>query len=654
MIRIPGGDPERLASLEWVEPDGLGGYSMGTAGFRPTRRYHALLCPSQAPPVDRRVLWATNLEAVETPEGVHRLDAWYRLSGDGPEGDRHLVEFGLDPVPRFRYRIGAYTLERRLAVPRGNPGVVLGWSLLEGPGPVRLSISPLVAGRCHHDLVLANRLARGEIRSEGRFRVVQPYQDEPSLWLDAPGAGFSVEGGWIEGVLYPEERARGYPYREDLLGIGSFTWTLGPGETVWMSGSTGPLGPEGPGALLASEIERRRSILDREGDGRLGLLALAAERFRVRRDLRLASVVAGYPWFDDWGRDAFVSLAGLEPGSEPDFAARVLSAFARHEESGLVPNCFAGRSPARAAYNSADASLWFLAEAGRLWQAHPPTREDDLWRTGVRIFEAYLGGTRHGIRVDPDDGLVAAGEEGLQLTWMDAKVDEVVVTPRNGKPVELQGLWWNATRVLAREAERLGEKDLAKRARQAREAVRRTFHASFWLEEPGWYADRLGPDGQPDPRLRPNQLLALSQPGCPAPRPAALRALEAVDSELLTPFGLRTLSPRDSEYRGHYRGDLAARDHAYHQGTVWPWLLGPYARACRRYRGHADRFRLRQLLVPLLEHLAGEGLGNLPEVFDGDAPHRPGGCPAQAWSVGEIRSLVRELEDPAPWSVEEP
>lgn len=647
MIRARPLGPEAALRREWVEPDGLGGFAFGTPCLRPSRRYHALLTVARHPPVDRRVLLSGFEEHVAAGDEAWRIDSSDRISG-AVSGHQFLVGAGVDPFPRARYQLGDHLLDRVVLVPRGHPRVVVEYHHVEGPRPLELDLVPLIAGRFFHDLLLENSLADPSVLERDGELLVRPYEDEPELWIGAEELDFHPDPRWVPGFLYLREEQRGYPHREDLLAPGRLHLRLVPGQVVRVTAGAGPLGDLELADLVSTERARREALLaghDDPGDA-AALLTLAADRFRLVPESSHPGVMAGYPWFEDWGRDTFISLPGLEPGAPEDFVPAVLEAFSGLQRWGLIPNRLGDR-PEEAEYNAADATLWFLLECGRrcLREVLP----DHLWPAMRAAFTAYLEGTRHGISVDPLDGLVRAGEEGLQLTWMDALVDDQVVTPRSGKPVELQGLWMNACVVVRAEALRREDEEIATRASDALERARASFQDAYWIESRGYLADCITPGGIQDSSLRPNQLIALALPFCPLEPGKARRALEVVERELVTPYGVRTLEPGDGRYRGTYGGDVVARDHAYHQGTAWPWLLGPYGRACLRLRdGPGERHRLRQLLEPLLRFLMEDGWGNLPEVFDGDAPHTPGGCPAQAWSVAEVRRLLAtvELQDP--------
>lgn len=651
MITLPPGlwSLEKGTRVEWVEPDGRGGFAMGNACLHPTRRYHALLTVARRDPGDRRVLLQGFEERLRAGGSESRLDSSERRDGPGPDGHRSLAEVACDPFPRFTYRVGPHVLERTVAGLRDPAGTVVRWVHRSGPGPLVLELAPLLACRSYHDLQAANGLADpAPVEARGGL-CFRPYPEEPPFWLHAPGARFVPAPRWVPGFVYRTDRERGYPFVEDLLVPGTYSIELPPGTAFHLLASGRDLDRPEPAALLGAEGARRAGLAAAgSADGPLGpLLALAADRFRIRRPDGRPSVLAGFPWFEEWGRDAMVSLAGLEPGAEPGFALGTLGAFAAHERGGLLPNRF-GDPAGGPLWNAADAPLLFVLELERVARATPGAPAlSPLWDCAFRIFDAFRAGTRHGIGIDPADGLLVADDPLHPLTWMDARIGSRAVTPRRGKPVELQVLWLNAAGAVGREADRRGDRDRGRAAREAVARVETAFPARFWSPERGWLADHLGPGGAVDAALRPNQVLALALPQVPLPAAAARAALDAVDRELLTSVGLRTLAPSHPEYRGRYHGDVLARDEAYHQGTVWPWLLGPYGRACLRFRGRGERRRLAALLEPLLGTLAREGMGSLPEVYDGDPPHRPGGCPAQAWSVAQVAGLARTLARPA-------
>ena len=508
---------------------------------------------------------------------------------------------------------------------------------------------PLLAYRDYHGLQRENAGVRRGADREGGDLVLRPYQDCPPLRVRLPGATFAPDGLWYRAFEYERERERGLDFREDLFSPGVLRIELLPGRSIHLLASAGGLlAGADPERLMAAE-RRRLRICGGGGEGALPELRRAADAFVVRRGPAGRTIIAGYHWFADWGRDSMIALPGLCLATgRSDDARAILSEYARHVDRGMIPNRFpdAGGEPE---YNSVDAALWLVVAVGRYVEATGDTGFARLRLTDpvAAILDGYRAGTRHGIRVNAD-GLVTQGEEGLQLTWMDGRVGGQVITPRRGQAVEIQALWYNALLIGAELAREAAEPARARDWAALAGRVRESFLRAFWSEEHGYLADVVAEDGRADFSLRPNQLYALGLPHVLLPRDRALRVLDAVKRHLLTPVGLRTLSPEHPAYRGRYAGGPADRDAAYHQGTVWPYLAGAYFDAVTRVHGEAGKAEAREWLDGFAAHLEEAGLGTVSEVFDGDAPHAPGGAIAQAWSVGEIlRVAVRTGWRPA-------
>lgn len=632
-----------LPDAEWLETNGLGGFALSTVSGRNARRYHGLLVAATTPPTGRAVLLGKLEESLLVGDERYELSV-NRYGGRlHPRGDLHLRSFRTDPFPTWEYDAGGVRLKRTFFLAHGEETAVVSWELLsEAPAPVRLEVRPLLAYRGHHELRGPATPCDPAVVREEEAVLLHPCAALPDVRLAHDAESVSETFFWYRGVEYDLDRERGYEFAEDLFSPVCFSWDLSarPGATL-----VATLGERRAGdapELRAAEEKRRRRIEGAGSDRRLlRLLRAAADRFVVRRG-EGSTIIAGYPWFTDWGRDAMIALPGLLLATRRfDVARSVLETFARHVDRGMVPNRFPdeGTEPE---YNNVDGTLWFV-EAVRAY--HEATRDDAFRRQVypllVEIVERHLRGTRFGIRADVD-ALLSSGEPGQQLTWMDAKVDGRVVTPRAGKPVEVQALWHNALRVVSLYAADLGDAFTAARLLALADQARESFSALFWDERIGWLADVVAPDGSRDFSLRPNQLFALSLHRPLVTGSRAAKALKAVEEKLLTPYGLRSLDPSHPDYRGRFEGGPAERDAAYHQGTVWPWLLGPFVDAHLAVRGNNPESRrvASAWLAPLVEHLFGPGLGQLPEVFDGDAPHRPGGCVAQAWSVGEVLRVV--------------
>jgi len=674
----PGGAPSPEELPEWLVTNGLGGFACGTVPGLPTRRYHGWLVAAVAPPVDRRLLWAATEEWVRTPHGDWPLSTYDYGDTWHPDGWKHLAGWRRYPFPSWVFQAGGVLLERRLFMVRGQNTTVACYRLLAGPG-VELSLKPLINCRDYHHTVRANAWPfHQEAAAHGVG--IQAFAGAPPLILAGGGAvRYEPQGAWYYHFHYALEAQRGLDHREDHFCPGTFHVRLaGPGDTAVLvghcpvpppgeapgDGTPPPPWRDGPGALArwaaaaweAAVLRRRRLAAAVPGsDPDRRRLALAADDFVVwRRTTRAASIIAGYPWFTDWGRDAMISLPGLLLATgRHDEARQVLLTFAQHRRDGLVPNRFADAGEA-AAYNAVDASLWFVFAVWKYFHAtgDAATIRQELLPAAEDILRHYARGTRHGIRVGTD-GLVYAGEAGLQLTWMDAKVGDWVVTPRRGAPVEVNALWYNALRSVESLAGRFGRPGAAEwgqRASRVRRSFLRRFpHPAGWLRDgvpgpEGAGAEGLG-SGEPGAAgdaLRPNQVLAVALPFPVVDRAQGQRVVAAVARHLWTPVGLRTLAPGDPAYRGLYTGDQWQRDGAYHQGTVWPWLLGPFISGLRRCLGSVPR----RILDGLRHHLRAEAaLGQVSEIFDGDPPHRPRGCFAQAWSVAEVlRVWAEELE----------
>ncbi len=635
-------------SAEWLEADGLGGFASGTVNGIRTRRYHALLLVATTPPTGRLVL-VNGLDAtVETTAGVFALTS-QRYPGDvvSPDGASHLSDFEPLPWPRWRWRLPDGTeIEHELFVPHRAAVTVLAWRRTAGSGPARLVLRPFLSGRDYHSMHHENPAFRFAAEErEGRV-TWRPYDGVPGVVATSNGR-YEAAPDWYRRFLYTEERVRGLDCEEDLATPGRFHFDLAAGEAVLLLAAEGSeqavLAPSAPAEssldlLRSSESRRRRRFVTP--------LHQSASAYLVRRG-RGHTLIAGYPWFTDWGRDTFIALRGLCLATgQLEIAREILAEWAGSVSQGMLPNRFPDHGEAPE-FNSVDASLWFviavheyLALAEKQPGSLPLRDQRPLLDACEAILEGYAAGTRFGIRCD-GDGLLQAGQRGVQLTWMDAKVGDYVVTPRIGKPVEVQALWLNALRF-AGAVEPLF-KERFERGLAA-------FRQRFWSDETGCLHDVVDVDHVPgalDSSVRPNQILAVG--GLPMALLEGVRArrvVDVVERELLVPLALRSLSPAASGYAGHYEGDPLRRDGAYHQGTAWPWLLGPFVQAWVRVRGdtptvrHDARLRF---LEPVERHLCEAGLGHVSEILDGDAPFTPRGCPFQAWSLGEVLRLELQV-----------
>ncbi len=616
---------------EWLEADGRGGFASGTAGLIRTRRYHALLLTASAA---GRFVLVNGLEvAVETAEGRFALSSQaYRGGAVFPDGQWRISGFTALPWPCWDFTFpGGLAVRHEVFVSRATQEVVLRWSANQ---PVRLTVRPLLSGRDYHALHHENPAFDFTTRQEGGALAWRPYPGVPGVtargnytWQDGPD--------WYRGFSYAVEVERGMDDGEDLASPGSFVWDAVTEATLVLRADTAGSTPP---ALLEQAERTRRSRPPRDVSADAYLADSAAG----------PTLLAGFPWFTAWGRDTFIALRGLLIArGRLQETADILLAWSGHVSEGMLPNRFPeGDVPPE--FNAVDASLWFIVAVHELSQAGGASRAVTarLREASAAILEGYSAGARFGIGVDPADGLLRAGEPGVQLTWMDAKVAGRVITPRIGKPVEVQALWVNA---LAIAGQWPGGDRWMSAALRARDSVT----ALFPDRETGGLIDVLDADGVPgarDRRVRPNQVLAAGGLPIPVLTPRLAAGVVALaEDRLLTPLGLRTLAPDDPDYRPQYRGDLVARDEAYHQGTVWPWLFGPFVAAWLAGRGNTAEARAEgraRFLPPLHAHLHTAGLGHVSEVADGDAPHTPGGCPFQAWSLGELIRIEAMLGAP--------
>ncbi|HZF09990.1 MAG TPA: amylo-alpha-1,6-glucosidase [Thermoanaerobaculia bacterium] len=635
-------DFARASRYEWLETDGLGGWASSTVSSAHTRRYHGLLVAATEPPVGRKVLLSRLEETLHVGTDVFPLAANQFPGVVHPQGFEHLASFRRDLFPVFTFEAGGARIEKTIAAIAGEPTILILYEVLEAPGPIVLELRPFYAGRDYHALVHANDAVHRAGSFAGGVLRYRSYDGLPEVFLSVPGSEYQVSPDWYYNFEYARESERGLDSREDLFTPGSFTVTLAPGARLGVFASTTDPAGRDPFALLAQERTRREHLLApfADADTLCCTLVLAADQFLVRRQSRgggeaLWTVVAGYPWFTDWGRDTMIALPGLCLTTGRHAEARgILRTFAGAVDQGMLPNRFPDQGEAPE-YNTADASLWYFVAVHLYLEA---TGDQALGRELLPVLREihtwHERGTRHGIHED-GDGLLSAGEPGWQLTWMDARVEGREVTPRSGKPVEIEALWANALAILAGLERRLGEASEAVRLDAKAQRARQRFGEIFWNEAGGFLYD--GIDGETrDASLRPNQLLALSLPFPLLAGERAESVLRIVEQKLLTPVGLRTLAPDDPRYHPRCEGSPAERDGAYHQGTVWPWLLGPYLTALVRVRGEAGRERAREILTAFTPHLWDDGIGTVAEIYDGDPPHLARGCFAQAWSVGEV------------------
>jgi predicted glycogen debranching enzyme len=681
------GDPRQALEREWLLTNGIGGFGGASLCGALTRRYHGLLIAALQPPLGRTVLLSKLDEQINLAGQVYRLDVNEWRDGTASlAGLNYLekVEFQ-GTVPTFTYHLPDGAFQKTCWMEYGANTVYIRYTYAAAPEsqPLELQVRPLANCRDYHEDTkgsLDRPFKITEIGAASPGWTVEAWpgaprwnllvQDRPVQWR--PG----VSSGWYWGFHYRQEQARGLIADEDLYCLGTWVASLAPGQSITFVASVDlpeMIAPLYPGAL-ERELARQAALLAQAGlppaknefDRLATRLTLAADQFIVGRPAQATpgslepdyrTVIAGYPWFSDWGRDTMIALPGLTiaTGRYAE-AATILRSFARYVSQGMLPNRFPDPDPAgpsgalrpltEADYNTVDATVWYFDAVQKYLEA---TGDDSLgqalYPVLTDIISWHIKGTRFGIKVDPQDGLLASGMPGVQLTWMDAKIDDWVVTPRRGKPIEISALWYRACRVMEGLASRYAAPEMAAYFQSLAARVAANFEKTYWYEQGGYFYDCIDELGRPDPSLRPNQAIALAV----APdlvRPALREAaLAVVHDNLLTPYGLRTLNRQNPAYKPEYKGNRLARDSAYHQGTVWPWLLGPYGLALLKsdQADGAHPAELEALLRPFFLHIDEACVGQISEVFGAEPPFPPGGCVAQAWSVAQLLEIWRWL-----------
>lgn len=631
---------------EWLLTDGLGGYASSTVLLCPARRYHGLLVAPLPGTVKRHVFLARFEEWFQGGGKAVALSMGRYAGTYGPLGHQGVERFELAPLPKWTYRFGRATLERELLLVRGGRTAIVRYRVSGQQHPVEMRLRPLLPYRAADALTFENFDLDKRVERLEDGIVAQPYASLPRIAITtSSSAHFEVDPLWYKGIEYPSELARGYPGHEDNFTPGEFHVPLENGVDVFVAASL-----DGPVTNARATWEREHARVVQAaanvGDDVRSRLAFTADDFLFRTEEGRLAVDAGWPWFGEWGRDSCIALPGLLIArGRADECAEALSGMAAYLKDGLVPNVF-GRARADSDYGSADASLWF-ARAARLGELASKDKDGFARRMlpALReIAEHYARGTGLGLAAD-DSGLLRSGSPELNSTWMDARVSSGPVTPRDGCAVEINALWCFLLAYLAELEERLGKPARARELRARRERAYAAFLDRFWLAREGYLAD-VWKDGKRDVAIRPNMVIAAALEWSPLTTGMRVDVVNCARAELLTPCGLRTLDPRHRDYVGRFAGGPEERDHAYHQGTVWPWLTGYFVEAWLRAHGGADgeKLFLRELLDGFAEQLTTQGLLHVSEVMDGDPPHRPGGTIAQAWNSGELLRAYDLLE----------
>lgn len=656
---------EVLLTREWLVTNGLGGYASGTVSGAVTRRYHGLLIAALPAPLGRIVMWSHVSEFLRFgDDDVVSLGAEERAGGqlDLKSAD-YLTEFRLeDGLPVWTYHVREVVVEKRVLLPHLQNTVHVSYQVISKGKPPQLELRPAFHFRSHEAPVDSDLGAPYKLTTiDGRYEIAASRRKLPALRMQLHGrqAAFTNAAAKIPQVVYRIEQQRGYSYEGELWSPGFFRVDLTEQSTATLIGSTEPweiINVLGPQDVLAAERERRARLLhgaiSTVRESFPAELLFAADQFVITPAGRfeeaarahaagdeVRTVIAGYHWFTDWGRDTMISLEGLTllTGRWLE-AGYILRTFARYIRDGLIPNMFP-EGAKEGVYHTADATLWFFHALGRYLQF---TKDFNTLRlllpSLIDIAEHHIRGTRFNIHVDPNDGLLVQGQKGYQLTWMDAKMGDWVVTPRRGKAVEINALWYNALCLLAHWLRESDNEPSAKRYQEFADKARASFNDRFWFAEGGYLYDVVDCDGKAntfDVSCRPNQLFAISLDH-PVLNPEHWSSVvDVAEKKLLTSVGLRTLSPDDPAYKPIYAGDLRSRDGAYHQGTVWAWLIGPFVDAWLKVHPH-DRSAARKFLETFPVHLGDNGIGTISEVFDAREPHNAGGCIAQAWSIAEV------------------
>ncbi|MDO9530957.1 MAG: amylo-alpha-1,6-glucosidase [Deltaproteobacteria bacterium] len=655
------GSPESDPHLqkEWLVTNGLGGYASGTVTGAITRRYHGLLIAALANPLGRMMMLNGLSERLRLPDRRVMYTGAEELAGVSPEATIALSEFWLEAgLPVWRYEVDGLVLEKRLFLPYRQNTVHVTYLLLSGKGKLRLGLRPAMHFRSHDAPVSQVRSTHYRLTVCEDQLEITGAEDLPVLRLivHGPSTAFTFDRKETSLIPYRTERDRGYEWQGSLWSPGYFRTDLGEGDRMTLVASTEEwdtiraLSPEG---AFRAELDRRKLLLDaappQAQTGPAAELVLAADQFLITPVARLEdarvrvsgdeirTVIAGYPWFTDWGRDTMISLEGLTlMTGRRNEAGQILRTFAHYVRDGLIPNMFP-EGEKDGLYHTADATLWFFHAIHRYVQiTNDRTTLKLLLPKLVDIIEHHVNGTRFGIGMDPKDALLRQGQQGYQLTWMDAIVGDWVVTPRRGKAVEINALWYNALRLMEGWMKEEDQEAAMRRMNETADRVRESFNQRFWYEQGGYLYDVVDAEnGGSDDACRPNQIFAISLDHQVLDEARWKPVMDVVTDRLLTPVGLRSLAPGHPDYKARYYGDLRSRDAAYHQGTVWAWLIGPYVDAWRKLNPGKEA-EARRFLAGFVAHLDDACTGSVREIFDAEAPYTPRGCVAQAWSVAEV------------------
>ena len=640
---------EGLMGTEWIETNGLGGWSSSSILGCNTRRYHGLLVAATKPPAERTALVSKMDETIVLDDKRYELGVnQYPNDIIHPQGYQYITSFSKEFFPEWIYEINGIVIRKTIGMIHGENTTILLYEVMKAGKPFEMELLPLLSVRGYHSMMHANDAVNREAEFAGHTFKTKLYEGTPTIFINIPGGEYHHHPNWFLRFNYAIEQYRGLDFEEDLFNPGHFSIALREGDKLGIIFSTE--NPTGRVAmeLLNNERERREELLSEAfNSSPAQLLTLAADQFIVKRGESLKTIIAGYHWFTDWGRDTMISLPGLclSTGRYAD-AKKILEEFSHDVSMGMLPNRFQDNNEPPE-YNNVDGTLWYFIAIFKYLKATGDKEfvVQELLPVLKEIIDWHFKGTRYNIHVD-GDGLLYAGEEGQQLTWMDARIGTWVVTPRMGKPVEIEALWYNALKIFAELLRMNQQPQDAELVELSAQKTRQSFDNLFWYDEGNYLYDVIDEKGKPDTSLRPNQLFAISLPFPLLESRKAEAVLKIIEEKLYTPVGLRSLPPEDVHYIHQYGGDTWHRDSAYHEGTVWSWLLGPYVDAIMSVPGFIglDGISGREKAMKIIEnfsyHLNEGGIGTVSEIFDADAPHHPRGCMAQAWGVAEMLRVI--------------
>ncbi len=636
-------DFETWHNLEWIETNGLGGYASSTVSGAHSRRYHGLLIASISPPVERNVVLSKLDEILVTRDGRFELSANQYPGVVHPQGYKYLQSFERNLFPVFTYQASGVKLKKTIAALQGENTTIILYEAEEATEKFTLELLPLCSFRDFHSLSHANDAMSKVYLFDNDVFQAKNYRDSAEFFIAVPNSTFTPSLLWYRNFQYSMEQYRGLDFEEDLFNHGTFTIEMQAGSRLGIIISLDNPNQRDAFVLFEAEQKRRQELIKHVSDANIQRLVLASDQFIVKRGENLKTVIAGYHWFSDWGRDTMISLTGLCLATKRfDEAKKIIEAFAGSVSEGMLPNRFPDHGEAPE-YNTVDATLWFFHA---IYKYYHYTHDLDFIKELLPVLQDIMAwhykGTRYNIHVDADE-LLYAGQDGVQLTWMDAKVGDWVVTPRKGKAVEINALWYNALCIMVYFFNEVNDLVNSQHYKLKATKVKSAFNKLFWYDQGKYLYDFVDGENK-NQDLRPNQLYALSLPFPLLSKDKAASVLDVVTKKLLTPKGLRSLSPDHSNYKHIYSGNTWLRDGCYHQGIVWSFLLGAYSDALIYVKGNKAKEEVKKILEIFFKHLDEAGVGTVSEIFDADEPYTPRGCIAQAWSVAEVLRVALEYK----------